>query len=114
MTTFLPSAFAVLDLAAGLILVRDCADVERRQPAAVLVVSVLLVLAPGLVLVVVVRLHVRPGVVCELAPGGSTAVSNKNERSTEVDAVSAHSSNRLQAEPIGKVISGDTALCVVV
>ena len=85
MTTFLPSAFAVLDLAAGLILVRDCADVERRQPEAVLVVGVLLVLAAGFLLVVVVRLHSRPAVVHERAPAGTAALTKVMGRSVQVD-----------------------------
>ena len=113
-TTVLLAAFALVDLVVGRYLVRYSGGVERRRPEAVLLVGMLLVLAAGFLIVVVVRLHARLGVVRERALRGAPVGSSDDGRSSEVDAVSAHSSNRLQAKPIGKVISGDTALCVVV
>ena len=85
MTTLLLSVLAVLDLAAGLILVHDSGGAERRRPEAVLVVGVLLVLAAGFLLVVVVRLHSRPAVVHERAPAGTAALTKAMGRSVQVD-----------------------------
>ena len=76
MTTFLLSAFAVLDLVVGLSLVRHSGGVERKRPEVVLLVGVMLVLAAGfLLLVVVVRLHSQPVLVHERVPAGAPALA---------------------------------------
>lgn len=75
MTTFLLAAFALVDLAVGLYLVRYAGGAERKRPELVLIVGVLLVLAAGFLLAVVVRLHSRPVVVHERAPTGTAALS---------------------------------------
>jgi len=83
--SLLLSAFALVDLAVGLYLVRYSGGAERRRPEAVLLVGVMLVLAAGFLLAAVVQPHARPAVVHEPAPGGATAASRLDEGSVQVD-----------------------------
>ena len=80
MTSLLLPAFALVDLAVGLYLVRYSGGAERRRPEAVLLVGVMLVLAAGFLLVVVMRLHPRPIVVRERGPAGPSAMARSAVR----------------------------------